>query len=126
MPIGHVLLKVAEADHAAVVDFYTRALKPLGTEKLQTMPNGWVAFGSKSPEWIVGTAFANSDIKAHVAFLAPDRTSVDAFHAAAVAAGGQDNGAPGLRPQIHPNYYGAFVLDPQGNNIEACCMTTIM
>lgn len=70
MPIGHVLLKVAKADHAAIVDFYTKVLKPLGIEKLQTMPNGWVAFGSKSPEWIVGTAPTNPDIKAHIAFVA--------------------------------------------------------
>lgn len=54
-----------------------------------------------------------------------DHTSVDAFYAAAVAAGGQDNGAPGPRPQIHPNYYSAFVLDPHGNNIEALCMNPV-
>ncbi|KAJ5106196.1 hypothetical protein N7456_002871 [Penicillium angulare] len=122
MPIGHVLLKIAEADHAAAVEFYTQALKPLGIQKLQTMPNGWVAFGTKGLEWVVGTTPANSDSKAHVAFVAPDLKSVDAFHAAALAAGGKDNGAPGPRPQMHPNYYGAFVLDPQGNNIEAVCM----
>ena len=57
----------------------------------------------------------------HVAFTAPDRATVDAFYEAAIAAGGKDNGAPGLRPQYHPNYYGAFVLDPDGINIEAVC-----
>ena len=57
----------------------------------------------------------------HVAFAAPDRSAVDAFYAAALAAGGRDHGAPGLRPQYHPNYYGAFVLDPDGNNAEAVC-----
>ncbi|KAJ5349239.1 hypothetical protein N7541_006966 [Penicillium brevicompactum] len=123
MPIGHVLLKVNTVDHAAVVEFYTQALKPLGNEKLSTMPNGWVVFGSKGPEWVVGIASTESETKAHVAFVAPDRASVDAFHATAVAAGGKDHGAPGFRPQIHPNYYGAFVLDPLGNNIEAGCMT---
>ena len=57
----------------------------------------------------------------HVSFAAPDRETVDAFHAAALAAGGTDNGAPGPRPIYHPGYYGAFVLDPDGNNIEAVC-----
>ena len=57
----------------------------------------------------------------HVAFAAPDRATVDAFHEAALAAGGTDNGGPGIREIYHPSYYGAFVLDPDGNNIEACC-----
>ena len=57
----------------------------------------------------------------HVAFQTRDRASVDAFHKAALAAGGRDNGAPGLRPHYHPNYYGAFVFDPDGHNIEAVC-----
>jgi catechol 2,3-dioxygenase-like lactoylglutathione lyase family enzyme len=57
----------------------------------------------------------------HIAFTAPDRATVDAFYKAAIAAGGKDNGAPGLRPHYHANYYGAFVLDPDGHNIEAVC-----
>ena len=57
----------------------------------------------------------------HVAFVARTREAVDAFHRAALAAGGKDNGAPGLRPHYHANYYAAFVLDPDGNNIEAVC-----
>jgi catechol 2,3-dioxygenase-like lactoylglutathione lyase family enzyme len=57
----------------------------------------------------------------HIAFTAKTRAAVDAFHAAAIAAGGKDNGPPGLRPHYHPNYYGAFVLDPDGHNIEAVC-----
>ena len=57
----------------------------------------------------------------HVAFLAPDRETVDAFHEAALAAGGEDNGGPGVREVYHPHYYGAFVLDPDGNNVEAVC-----
>jgi catechol 2,3-dioxygenase-like lactoylglutathione lyase family enzyme len=57
----------------------------------------------------------------HLCWTAPDRAAVDAFHAAALAAGGTDNGAPGLRPHYHAHYYGAFVLDPDGNNIEAVC-----
>jgi catechol 2,3-dioxygenase-like lactoylglutathione lyase family enzyme len=57
----------------------------------------------------------------HVAFAAPDRAAVDRFHAAALTAGGRDNGGPGLRPHYHPDYYGAFILDPDGHNIEAVC-----
>jgi catechol 2,3-dioxygenase-like lactoylglutathione lyase family enzyme len=57
----------------------------------------------------------------HIAFLAKDRAEVRAFHASALAAGGRDFGAPGLRPEYHPNYYGAFVLDPDGHNVEAVC-----
>jgi catechol 2,3-dioxygenase-like lactoylglutathione lyase family enzyme len=57
----------------------------------------------------------------HIAFAARNRAEVDAFHAAALAAGGKDNGAPGLRPHYHPNYYGAFAIDPDGHNIEAVC-----
>ena len=57
----------------------------------------------------------------HIAILADDRKTVDAFHAAAMAAGARDNGAPGVRAIYHPNYYGAFVLDPDGHNIEAVC-----
>jgi catechol 2,3-dioxygenase-like lactoylglutathione lyase family enzyme len=57
----------------------------------------------------------------HLAFRVKSRAAVDAFHAAALAAGGRDNGEPGLRPQYHPNYYGAYVLDPDGNNLEAVC-----
>jgi catechol 2,3-dioxygenase-like lactoylglutathione lyase family enzyme len=60
-----------------------------------------------------------------VAFPAPDRATVDAFHAAALAAGGRDNGAPGVREQYHPTYYGAFVLDADGNNVEAVCHTPV-
>jgi catechol 2,3-dioxygenase-like lactoylglutathione lyase family enzyme len=60
----------------------------------------------------------------HLAFAAPDRQTVDAFHAAALAAGGADNGAPGLRPRYHADYYGAYVIDPDGHNVEAVCHTT--
>ena len=69
-----------------------------------------------------GSAAASpSRARVHFAFMAKDRAAVDAFHAAALKAGGKDNGAPGLRPHYHANYYGAFVLDPDGHNIEAVC-----
>ena len=73
--------------------------------------------------WIAGRPPRNTGV--HVAFTAPDRATVDAFYEAAIAAGGKDNGAPGVREQYHPHYYGAFVLDPDGNNIEAVCHQSV-
>ena len=73
--------------------------------------------GTRFPDfWL---AQSDAPTVAHVALRADDRETVDAFHAAALAAGGRDNGGPGVRPQYHPGYYGAFVLDPDGNNVEA-------
>jgi len=82
-------------------------------------PSG-VGFGKdgKPTFWIADREVSGP---VHVAFVSFDRSTVDAFHAAALAAGGHDNGKPGLRPQYHPSYYGAFVYDPDGNNIEAVC-----
>jgi catechol 2,3-dioxygenase-like lactoylglutathione lyase family enzyme len=79
---------------------------------------GVVGFGVEGkPSFWIGERERSGPL--HVAFAAPDRATVDAFHEAALAAGGSDNGAPGLRPQYHPSYYGAFVLDPDGINVEA-------
>lgn len=72
-------------------------------------PSFWIGSGDRSKGQV------------HIAFTAPDRAAVDAFYAAAMAAGAKDNGGPGLRPHYHPNYYAAFVLDPDGHNIEAVC-----
>jgi catechol 2,3-dioxygenase-like lactoylglutathione lyase family enzyme len=99
--------------------FYAAALQPLGIQVIMDFGEA-VGFGSNGmPYFWIGKAGARA--QTHVAFRAPDRKTVDAFHAAALAAGGKDNGGPGLRPQYHPNYYGAFVLDPDGHNIEAVC-----
>lgn len=107
--------------------FYARALAPLGmalqmeVTREQTGSYEGVAFGPPGRPlfWLgAGDALAG---RLHVAFAAKDRRAVDAFHQAALAAGGSDNGAPGLRTHYHPNYYGAFVLDPDGHNIEAVC-----
>lgn len=107
--------------------FYEKALEPLGYKVLMQVPlevtKGVVVLGFGVPPkpdfWIhQGTP---QTPKVHIAFRAENRAQVDAFYQAAMAAGGQDNGAPGLRPHYHPNYYGAFVLDPDGHNIEACC-----
>ena len=117
------------SDYARSRTFYEKALAPLGMSVLmevtQEQSGGWEGCGigaNGKPEFWIGSAGAGGrDGPLHVAFVAPDRESVDAFHAAALAAGGRDNGEPGLRPQYHPNYYGAFVFDPDGNNIEAVC-----
>ena len=118
--IDHVSLNVS--DLAASRAFYLAALAPLGIVPVKEFP-GAVGLGDRGfPDfWLVDRAPASGP--AHVAFRAADRATVAAFHAAALAAGGCDNGAPGLRPQYRPDYYGAFVLDPDGNNVEAVCHT---
>lgn len=107
--------------------FYTAALAPLGLglvmEVTKEMTGGdeHAGFGRDGkPFFWFGTG-GKPKGGLHVAFVAPTRAAVDAFYAAALAAGGRDNGKPGLRPIYHPNYYGAFVLDADGNNIEAVC-----
>jgi catechol 2,3-dioxygenase-like lactoylglutathione lyase family enzyme len=118
-------------DYARSKAFYERALAPLGivvameVKKEESGGYEGCGFGENGkPEFWIGAkpgADAQPTASVHVAFRASDRKAVDAFYAAAIAAGGKDNGAPGLRPHYHPNYYGAFVLDPDGHNIEAVC-----
>ena len=107
--------------------FYREALRPLGFEQLVELSaevtghTDVAGFGEPpKPEFWISRGTPNQP-PVHVAFRVADRQTVDAFHRAALAAGGRDNGAPGLRPHYHPNYYGAFVLDPDGHNIEAVC-----
>ena len=116
--IDHIGVRVS--DYARSKRFYESALKPLGYAVIIEFDDEVGGFGANgTPDfWI---AQQNPLGPTHVAIQSADRAGVDAFHAAAVAAGGRDNGAPGLRPHYHPNYYGAFVLDPDGNNIEAVC-----
>lgn len=121
--IDHIGFAVADLEQAR--QFYTRALAPLGISVLmevtQEMTGGHGAHlglgRDGNPFFWIGTGKPAVG-GCHVAFAAPDRATVDAFHAAALAAGGRDNGAPGLRPHYHAGYYGAFVLDHDGNNIE--------
>ena len=97
--------------------FYVAALAPLGIKIMQDY-GVTVGMGADFPFlWLSG----GNPGHVHLAFRAADRAMVDAFHAAAIAAGGTDNGKPGVRKEYHPNYYGAFVLDPDGHNIEAVC-----
>ena len=102
--------------------FYEAALAPLGYSVVMALDEFRAAgFGDtgKPVFWI--SERAPDTTGTHLAFQAADRPTVDAFHAAALAAGGRDNGAAGLREHYHPTYYGAFVLDPDGNNVEAVC-----
>jgi catechol 2,3-dioxygenase-like lactoylglutathione lyase family enzyme len=115
--IDHIGLPVADLD--ASVAFYTRALAPLGYELVKREAQ-FAGFGvaGKGYFWIG----AGKPIdRIHVALRARGRAEVRAFHAAAIAAGGKDNGPPGVRDIYHPSYYGAFIHDPDGHNIEAVC-----
>ncbi len=116
--LDHVILNVR--DHDASKAFYTKALAPLGIEAIMEFP-GFCGMGEdRGPFFWIGER-GEPSAPVHVAFRAPDRATVDAFHAAALEAGGTDNGEPGVRPHYHEHYYGAFALDPDGNNIEAVC-----
>jgi catechol 2,3-dioxygenase-like lactoylglutathione lyase family enzyme len=113
--LDHVVLLVG--DMAASRRFYLAALAPLGFRLLYE-DDACAGFGTEGHDDF-GICLDQPTTRAHVAFVSPDRAAVDAFHAAALRAGGHDNGAPRVRPEYHPGYYGAFVLDPDGNNIEA-------
>ncbi|HYL58462.1 MAG TPA: VOC family protein [Candidatus Acidoferrales bacterium] len=115
--LDHIGLAVA--DVAKSKSFFVAALAPLGYQIVMDFGEAiGLGAGGKPDFWIAKGKTADAT---HVAFVAPNRATVAAFHKAALAAGGRDNGAPGLRTQYHPNYYGAFVYDPDGNNIEAVC-----
>ncbi|KAF1813636.1 glyoxalase/bleomycin resistance protein/dioxygenase [Eremomyces bilateralis CBS 781.70] len=119
MAIDHTSISVPKAQYAEVLAFYEKALAPLGYTKMIEYPFHVAGLGAGKPDfWITGKD-GEAGMTNHTAFTANDHECVDKFHAAAVAAGGVDNGAPGPRPQYHEKYYGAFVKDPAGNNIEA-------
>ena len=115
----HIGIAVSNLERSRA--FYGDALEPLGIRELLQFEDA-VAFGRDRPMfWLTLGEQTSSPTRTHVAFIASTRLDVEAFHRAALAAGGVDNGAPGLRPHYHANYYGAFVLDPDGNNVEAVC-----
>jgi catechol 2,3-dioxygenase-like lactoylglutathione lyase family enzyme len=114
--IDHVTLTVR--DLVASRRFYRAALAPWRSREVE-LDDGSVAFGPKGSEDLVVRAGPTPSEPLHLAFAAPDRSTVDAFHAAALEAGGRDNGPPGLRPSYHVGYYAAYALDPDGNNVEA-------
>jgi catechol 2,3-dioxygenase-like lactoylglutathione lyase family enzyme len=118
MIIDHIALAVSEYHRSK--QFYSKALAPLNVSLLMEFDNA-AGFGKhEKPEFWLG-ARAGATRPVHIAFAAENREQVKKFHEAAIAAGGKDNGPPGLREIYHPNYYGAFVLDPDGNNVEAVC-----
>ncbi|HKD65609.1 MAG TPA: VOC family protein [Candidatus Binataceae bacterium] len=117
--LDHVGLAVA--DFARSKEFFKRALAPLGYQLVMEFDEA-AGFGSEGkPDFWIGKGSAGGN--SHIAFTATKRKIVDDFYKAAMSAGGRDNGKPGLRTQYHPNYYGAFVFDPEGNNVEAVCHT---
>lgn len=118
--LDHVGLEVADLD--ASLEFFTQALAPLGVAPIMKVPDVACGFGDADKPWFwIASRGRAVSTDVHVAFAAPDRATVDRFHEAALAAGGTDNGGPGSREIYHPNYYGAFVLDLDGNNVEAVC-----
>lgn len=116
--IDHFTVKVS--DYKRSREFYLRALRPLGYEAVMEF-EGMGGFGPKGKPYLWLQQDPPNVRPMHFAFAAPDRKSVDAFYAAAMRSGGKDNGPPGIRKDYHPNYYGAFVLDPDGHNVEAVC-----
>jgi catechol 2,3-dioxygenase-like lactoylglutathione lyase family enzyme len=122
--IDHTGVNVS--DFAKSRAFYAKALAPIGYELIKefSSPDGHVqgaGFGEPpKPDFWIASGKPN-DPPVHVAFRVSSRALVEAFYAAAIAAGGRDNGGPGVRAHYHPGYYGAFVLDPDGHNIEAVC-----
>jgi catechol 2,3-dioxygenase-like lactoylglutathione lyase family enzyme len=120
--LDHLGLEVADFDRSRT--FYEHALEPLGISVLMEPAPGVAGFGEQhdqKPYFWIATRSGKPQTGVHVAFAADTRDLVDAFHAAALEAGATDNGEPGVRELYHPNYYGAYVLDPDGNNVEACC-----
>ena len=118
--LDHIEIFVSDASRSRA--FYDNALKPLGLAVVRAVGTTVAAlgYGFDTPFfWVTPSVTRTGPL--HVAFAARTREMVDAFHAAGIAAGGQDNGAPGLREYYAPNYYGAYVLDPDGHNIEAVC-----
>ncbi|KAL7905691.1 Glyoxalase/Bleomycin resistance protein/Dihydroxybiphenyl dioxygenase [Trichoderma velutinum] len=131
MAIDHTSISVPEDKLKECVALYVKALEPLGYQIAYQFGEDKIGFGSKldaregykvADFWVIGAKEgAKESAKAHIAFRTSDRAVVDSFHAAAVLAGGQDNGAPGVRAHYHANYYAAYVLDAAGNNIEVVC-----
>jgi catechol 2,3-dioxygenase-like lactoylglutathione lyase family enzyme len=120
MILDHIGFNVSDFPKSSA--FYAAALAPLGITPI-IRGDGWAMFGKDGkPQLWIG-AHGPSPGPIHLAFAAENREQVRAFHRAALAAGGQDNGGPGIRERYHPNYYGAFVFGPDGHNVEAVCHT---
>jgi len=122
--IDHVGIRTAKIAESRA--FYDKAFAALGGSMMMQVPpeytggKAYLGYGRDHPCFWLEEADASTSAQ-HIAFTARNRAEVDAYYQAAIAAGGRDNGGPGLRPQYHKDYYGAFVFDPDGNNIEAVC-----
>jgi catechol 2,3-dioxygenase-like lactoylglutathione lyase family enzyme len=121
--LDHIGFPVTDFERSKA--FYSKILEPLGYRIIKSVdlsdeagPAGYAGFGDTQPQFWIGTGKPLTG-RLHMAFIAKSRAHVRAFYEAAIAAGAKDNGPPGLRPHYHANYYGAFVLDPDGHNIEA-------
>jgi catechol 2,3-dioxygenase-like lactoylglutathione lyase family enzyme len=118
---------IAVSDYGVSKDFYLKVLAPLGLELIKEVTpeitgdgSSAAGFGANGRPFLwIGTGTTPSRV--HIALTAPSRNIVDEFHNNGLTVGGRDNGAPGVRAYYHPNYYGAFILDPDGHNIEAVC-----
>lgn len=123
--LSHVTL--GSADVARAGRFYDAVLAPLGLSRVETLPNaiGWARLAEGTPQfWVLTPLDGNAPAPGNgntLAFEAASRAQVDAFHAACLAHGGRDEGPPGLRPHYHPDYYGAYARDPDGNKIACAC-----
>jgi catechol 2,3-dioxygenase-like lactoylglutathione lyase family enzyme len=118
MILDHIGISVS--DHDRSKSFFTKALAPLGITLVKE-EKGWSGFGRNGiPQFWIG-AGEKPQLPMHIAFSASTRAQVKDFYEAALLAGGKDNGAPGIRAIYHPNYFGAFVIGPDGHNIEAVC-----
>ncbi|TCB91001.1 VOC family protein [Micromonospora zingiberis] len=116
--LDHLGIQVRDLD--ASITFYDAVLAALGARRMLQYPQA-VGYGSDKPDFWLSPAGGDAGPESHIAFTAVDRDSVRAFHDAAVAAGAQVLHAPRVWPEYHPTYYGAFVRDPDGNNVEAVC-----
>ncbi|CAF0777216.1 unnamed protein product [Didymodactylos carnosus] len=130
MSIDHISISTPAAEYDKTLLFYENVLSTLGYKRLYTIDNKAAGFGHRYPAFWVGAANPSHNIILesrqhdrrsgnHIAFVAKSRTAVDEFYRVALINGAKDNGAPGFRPQYHRFYYGAFVIDADGNNIEA-------
>ncbi|MCC5809634.1 MAG: VOC family protein [Ectothiorhodospiraceae bacterium] len=124
--LDHVSITVKDLDRCK--SFYNAIMKALGAEKIYDEEDA-IGFGARCSAadethtylTVFSSSSANGDPRRHWCFKALSRETVRAFHAAGLAHGGEDDGAPGLRPHYHENYFGAFLLDPEGNRVEAVC-----
>jgi len=117
--LDHVTIGISDIERAKT--FYDAALRPLGITRLYAEGAEFAGYGVRPKAFFWIGRRATPQTGAHIAFTANDRVTVDRFYDDAIKAGGRDNGRPGIRPHYHANYYGAFVLDPDGHNIEAVC-----